>query len=197
MQAAAPDTLDEYRLLADKVYDYSYTLVPYTATNAWGDMTGYVSSVTRQYRAEASDYVYAKTSDPELPDPRPTPAPPSVTDNPPVQKDVPVVSPAPVPKDTVKAAPSKVKGLKASKKGGKVVLKWKKNKKADGYIIKRSLKKNKGFKKVAVIKKKKTVKYIDKKAKKNKTYYYKICAFVKDGSKKISGKYSKAVKIKA
>ena len=195
--SCGPDTLDEYRLLADKVYDYSYTLVPYTATNAWGDMTGYVSSVTRQYRAEVSDYVYAKTSDPELPDPRPTPAPPSVTDNPPVQKDVPVVSPAPVPKDTVKAAPSKVKGLKASKKGGKVVLKWKKNKKADGYIIKRSLKKNKGFKKVAVIKKKKTVKYIDKKAKKNKTYYYKICAFVKDGSKKISGKYSKAVKIKA
>lgn len=87
--SCGPDALDEYRLLADKVYDYSYTLVPYTATNAWGDMTGYVSSVTRQYRAEASDYVYAKTSDPELPDPRPTPTPPAVTDNPPVHKDVP------------------------------------------------------------------------------------------------------------
>lgn len=42
-----------------------------------------------------------------------------------------------------------------------------------------SLKKNKGFKKVATIKKASIVKYVDKKVKKKKTYYYKVCAFSK------------------
>ncbi len=191
--SCGPDTLDEYRLYADKIYEYSYTLVPYTATNAWGDMTGYVSGVTRQYRACASDYIYAQTSDPDLPDPRPAETPSTVTDNPSVQTQTPQINVTPTP---AKAAPSKVKSFKAKKKAGKVLLTWKKNKKADGYIIQRSLKKNKGYKKIAVIKKKKTVKYIDKKAKKNKTYYYRICAFVKDGGKTVKGKYVKAVKIK-
>lgn len=48
------------------------------------------------------------------------------------------------------------------------------------------LKKNKGFKKVATIKKASIVKYVDKKVKKKKTYYYKLCAFSRNGSKKVS-----------
>ena len=60
----------------------------------------------------------------------------------------------------------------------------------------RSLKKNKGFKKVATIKKASIVKYVDKKVKKKKTYYYKVCAFSKNGSRKVSVANTKAVKIK-
>ncbi|MDD7520702.1 MAG: hypothetical protein PUK26_01260 [Lachnoclostridium sp.] len=59
-----------------------------------------------------------------------------------------------------------------------------------------SLKKNKGFKKVATIKKASIVKYVDKKVKKKKTYYYKVCAFSRNGNKKVSGANTKAVKIK-
>ena len=99
-------------------------------------MTGYVSSVTRQYRAEASDYVYAKTSDPELPDPRPTPVSPVVTDNTPVQTDLPVVSPSPVSKDTVKAAPSKIKGLKRRRKAAKLFLSGRRIKKLTDILFK-------------------------------------------------------------
>lgn len=58
------------------------------------------------------------------------------------------------------------------------------------------LKKNKSFKKVATIKKASIVKYVDKKVKKKKTYYYKVCAFSRNGSKKVSGANTKAVKIK-
>ncbi len=189
--SCGPDTLDEYRIYGDQGnFDYSFTIVPYTATNAWGDMAGYVSKVTRQYRENAADYVYAMTDDPDLPDPRPTPTPVPQIINP--GKENPSVSPAPeAPK-----APSKVKGVKAKKKGGKVVLKWKKVGGAKGYVVERSLKKNKGFKKIAIIKKKTVVKYTDKKVKKKKIYYYRVKAFKKSASGKIYGKASKTVKIR-
>lgn len=59
-----PDTLEQYRIYANKTnFDYSFTLVPYTVTNAGDDMTGYVAEVTRQYRAEADDFVSAEAAD--------------------------------------------------------------------------------------------------------------------------------------
>ena len=190
--SCGPDTLDEYRVYADRGnFDYSYTLVPYTATNAWGDMAGYVSKVTRQYRENASDYVYEMTSDPDLPDPRPTPTPvpPTVKPNTDNKVDTPDAPVAP-------KAPAKVKSVKAKKKAGKVVLTWKKVGASKGYVIERSMKKNKGFKKIAVINKKTVVKYVDKKVKKKKTYYYRVKAFKKGADGKIYGKASKVVKIK-
>lgn len=59
------------------------------------------------------------------------------------------------------------------------------------------IKKKKGFKKIAVISKAGTKKYLDKKAKRGKTAYYKIKSFKNiNGGKVLSGKYSKVVKKK-
>lgn len=67
---------------------------------------------------------------------------------------------------------------KAKRTEKKVVLNWKKTK-ATGYILYRSTSKNKGYQKMATITNGQTVKYTDKKIKKNKTYYYKIKTFYK------------------
>ena len=108
----------------------------------------------------------------------------------PTQQPPAVTTPAPQVETAKKLAAPKIVSIKC--KGKKTTIKWKKVKNADGYIIKRSTKKNKGFKKIATIKKKKTTKYVDKKG--GKKYYYKICAYSKDKKKKVEGKYSKAVK---
>ena len=92
------------------------------------------------------------------------------------------------------AAPNGVKA-KRTKKG--IQISWKKSGGADGYIIYRSYQKKKGFKKIAVISKAGTKKYLDKKAKRGKTAYYKIKSFKNiNGGKVLSGKYSKVVKKK-
>lgn len=190
--SCGPDVLDEYRINVDTGnFDYSFTLVPYTVTNAWGDMTGYVSEVTRQYRAEADDFNYAEVTDADLPDTRPSQEPelPPVADNPPAQSGTQIAAPPVVQQAEPEAAPAKVKSFKVKKKSGKVVLTWKKNSKATGYEIQRSLKKNKGFKRIVLTKKNSVVKYIDKKAKKKKTYYYRIRAYVNNGDRSY-GKWS-------
>ena len=69
--------------------------------------------------------------------------------------------------------PKTVKGLKAKVVGGKVKISFKKVKGASSYIILRATAKNGKYKKIAALKGKKTS-YIDKKAKKGKTYYYKV-----------------------
>lgn len=194
-----PDTLEEYRIYADKTnFDYSFTLVPYTAANAWGDMTGYVSEVTRQYRAEADDFDLAEVTDADLPDTRPTPSPvPSpVVTNPPTQTNPPAAAQTATPTAApAKVTPAPVKSFKVKKKSGKVVLTWKKNSKATGYEIQRSLKKNSGFKRIVLTKKNSVIKYTDKKVKKRKTYYYRIRAYVNNGGNSYS-KWTKAVRIK-
>lgn len=101
------------------------------------------------------------------------------------------VSPSPVIKKT--AAP---KNVKAKKTGKGIRLSWKKVSGADGYIIYRSYKKGKGYKKIAVLKKGSTKLCLDKKAKKGKTAYYKIKAYKNSGGKKIMSAYSKIVKKK-
>ena len=75
------------------------------------------------------------------------------------------------------------------RKGKKTVIKWKKVSKADGYIIMRSAKKKKGYKKIANIKKGSVTKYTDKKG--SKKYYYKICAYKKSTKGTVKGSYSK------
>ena len=91
------------------------------------------------------------------------------------------------------AAPKKLKA-KVVKKG--VRLTWKKVKDADGYIIYRSYKKNRGYKKIATVKKGSIKVYLYKKAKKGKTAYYRIKAYRKNGSKKVLSAYSKTVRKK-
>ena len=198
-KSCGPDTLDEYRLLTDKVYEYSYTIVPYTAGNAFYGIPSYVSDVTRQYRTEASSIIKAATFDddktPPAPSPShaPAPVPTPAAGNP--ADNTPAATPAPV--DTAGKTPSvaKVKKFRAKTSKGKVVLKWAKNKKANGYVIERSLKKNKGYKTIKKINRNKTVTYTDKKVKKKKTYYYRIRTFIKKGSVKAYSKYSK-IKVK-
>ena len=111
-------------------------------------------------------------------------------------KPEPTVKPTPSKTTKVKkpAVPKKFKVKNVKKKSAK--LTWKKVKGASGYIIYRSTKKNKGFKKIKTIKKGKTVKFVNKKLKKGKTYYYKIKAFKKVNGKKVKGKFTKVKKVK-
>ena len=82
--------------------------------------------------------------------------------------------------------------LAAGKK--KVTVKWKRVTGAEGYVIYRSTKKTKGFKKIKTITSGKTLKYVNKKLKGGKRYYYKVKAYKKDfnGNKVLS--YYSAVK---
>lgn len=81
---------------------------------------------------------------------------------------------------------------KAGKK--KVTVKWTALDGAEGYVVYRSLKKNKGFKAVKTIKKAKTVKFTDKKVKKGKKYFYKVRAYKMYDGNKLFGAYSKVLK---
>lgn len=74
---------------------------------------------------------------------------------------------------------------KATTKAGKkkITVTWKKVTGATGYKVYRATKKSGKYKLVKTIKKQSTVKFINKKLKKNKKYYYKVRAF-----KTVSGK---------
>lgn len=88
---------------------------------------------------------------------------------------------------------AKVKKVKAKRTKKGVKLSYKKVSKASGYQIYRSTKKKKGYKKIATTKK---LSYNDTKAKKSKTYYYKVRAIKKQNKKTIYGSYSAVVKVK-
>lgn len=66
--------------------------------------------------------------------------------------------------------------LKSAKRKGKkkVKLTWKKVNGANGYIVYRSQKKGKGYKKIKTLKGTSKCSYLDKKAKKGKKYFYKV-----------------------
>ena len=75
---------------------------------------------------------------------------------------------------------------------GKITLKWKAVRNADSYEVYRSTSKTIGYKKLGSTKK---TKYMDKKGKKYKKYYYKILAVAKENEKRLESKskYSKVV----
>ncbi len=95
-------------------------------------------------------------------------------------------------------AASKIENIqvKASLSAGaeSITVKWKKVKAADGYQIYRAASKNGKFKKAATVKNAATVKYVNKKLKAGKTYYFKVRAFQKAGKKT---KYSKFSQVKS
>ena len=101
--------------------------------------------------------------------------------------------------NVIKAAtsPQKVTAVKAKRVKSKVKLTWKKVKGADGYEIYRATSKKGKYQKIKTLKKGTIVSYTDGKAKKGKTYYYKVRAY-KDLSNGIRmyGPWS-AVKAKA
>lgn len=108
-----------------------------------------------------------------------------------------------VEKQTTKTSNKKVKVAKVkfkkvkNVKGRKILLKWKRNKKATGYQIQYSLKKNYKKAKKITIRKNKTVSIKIKKLKKKKTYFVRIRCYKKlDGKKYYSAWTSKKIKIK-
>lgn len=92
-------------------------------------------------------------------------------------------------------APKKVKisKVKAGKK--KATVQWKEVNGASGYQVQMSTKKKKGFKNIK--KSTKKLKFVKKKLKSKKTYYFRVRAFVKGANgKKVYGKWSKVKKVK-
>ncbi|MCI9077656.1 MAG: fibronectin type III domain-containing protein, partial [Lachnospiraceae bacterium] len=81
-------------------------------------------------------------------------------------------------------------------KNNHVKLKWNKNQDASGYIIYRSVKRNKNYVKIHTIKNPSKNFYTDKKVSPNKKYYYRICAYKLYGKIKYPGRYSSIQSIK-
>ena len=87
--------------------------------------------------------------------------------------------------------------IKAKRSGkNKIKLSWKKVSGANGYVVYRSTKKKSGFKKVKIVKGR-TLKFVNKKLKKGKRYYYKVKAYRVVNGKKFYSPYSKVVSNKA
>lgn len=86
----------------------------------------------------------------------------------------------------------KISGLQ-SEKSDNVKLKWKKNSNVTKYIVLRSAKRNGTYKQIAIVSAKKN-EFTDSKAKRGKFYYYKIRAISQNGSKKVTGPFSKSVR---
>lgn len=99
---------------------------------------------------------------------------------------------------TVRVTPKKnVISKVKNTKGKKLVVTWKKQSEATGYVIECSTRKDfkKGVKKVTV-KKNKTKTATIKKLKKGKKYYVRIRAYTKANGRTIYGSYSKILKVK-
>ena len=98
--------------------------------------------------------------------------------------------------NVIKAAtsPRKVTAVKAKRVKSKVKLTWKKVKGADGYEIYRATSKKGKYQKIKKLKKGTIVSYTDGKAKKGKTYYYKVRAVKNAGKTSVKGTASNAVR---
>lgn len=93
---------------------------------------------------------------------------------------------------TLVVLPSKVTGVKLTAKKKAMKVAWKKTAGASGYKVYRATSK-KGKYKCVKTASSKTTSFTNKKLKKNKKYYYKVCAFVKSGKKTYNGAYSTVV----
>lgn len=97
---------------------------------------------------------------------------------------------------TLVVLPSKVTGVKLTAKKKAMKVAWKKTAGASGYKVYRATSK-KGKYTCVKTASSKTTSFTNKKLKKNKKYYYKVCAFVKSGKKTYNGAYSTVVVKKA
>lgn len=97
---------------------------------------------------------------------------------------------------TLVVLPSKVTGVKLTAKKKAMKVAWKKTAGASGYKVYRATSK-KGKYTCVKTAASKTTSFTNKKLKKNKKYYYKVCAFVKSGKKTYNGAYSTVVMKKA
>ena len=97
---------------------------------------------------------------------------------------------------TLVVLPSKVTGVKLTAKKKAMKVAWKKTAGECGYKVYRATSK-KGKYTCVKTASSKTTSFTNKKLKKNKKYYYKVCAFVKSGKKTYNGAYSTVVMKKA
>ena len=99
---------------------------------------------------------------------------------------------------TVKPVKTRIASVKSTKSKN-MVVKWKKDTKATGYVIQYSTDKKfkKGVKTVTITKNKTTSKTIGK-LKGGKNYYVRVCTYKKSNGKQIKGSYSavKSIKVK-
>jgi uncharacterized repeat protein (TIGR02543 family) len=97
-----------------------------------------------------------------------------------------------------KVSVAKVKGVKTAKPGKtSVTLSWKKVSDANGYVIQYSGDKKKLSKGKVVYVSAKSLKYVVKKLKKNKNYYFRVAAYKLDSTgKKVLGGYSASTSAK-
>lgn len=119
--------------------------------------------------------------------------PPSDHTEPPAQTEKPL-PPAPsvtTPATKVKLLRPRLKVKRTGK--GKVKLSWKKNAKADGYIL--QMKSEGKYRKIAV-KKKKVTSYTKKNLKKRKRYYFRVRSYKRSHSSMTYSPWSKSVKIR-
>lgn len=88
---------------------------------------------------------------------------------------------------------ARVTGISATEKNNRVIMKWKKSKGVDGYVIYRSTKAGGGYKEIGTVK---SISFKDKTGKRGKTYYYKICTYKMVSGKRICGQKSSYKKYK-
>ena len=93
----------------------------------------------------------------------------------------------------VKVYPDAVTNLKVESAGSKNIKVTYDKASYTGYEVQRSTKPDSGFKKVAYVTKSKTTTYNNKKLKNATTYYYRVRAYKKVGSKKVTGPWSNVV----
>lgn len=95
-------------------------------------------------------------------------------------------------KITITVKPKKVSGIKVKPANKQITASWKKTAKADGYKVQYSTAKSfKNAKEVTTTGTSGSVKGLKSKT----TYYVRVCAYVKNGNKKIDGAYGKTVKV--
>ncbi|WP_288885400.1 Ig-like domain-containing protein [uncultured Eubacterium sp.] len=95
--------------------------------------------------------------------------------------------------------PLKTKIASAARTKNKTYIKlnWNEQSNANGYLIYRAVnKKTNTYKLIKKITKNTKISFIDKTTKKNRQYFYKICAYTKNGNVNTNGAYSKIVRVK-
>ena len=96
---------------------------------------------------------------------------------------------------TVKTASKAPTGLKVTAGKKSASLKWNKVKGVTGYEVYMSNKSKSGFKKVATLKNASKVKYMKKKLKSNKAYYFKVRSYTMKSGQKSYSNYSSVKKV--
>lgn len=150
--------------------------------------------------AQENGYTFIVDDAYATPTPKPTatsaPKPTATSTSKPTATSTPKPKATSTPKPTEISRPKTPTGVKIQKISSlSMKLSWKKVKNIDGYEIYVANKKNFSDKKITTASKSSVSKKLTKKMK-GKTYYVKIRAYKKSGSKKIYGKFSKVVKCK-